>query len=389
MSNEEFLRRLEGALMGRVPQEDVDDAMNYHREYFAEAGENAAEGLPTPEAVAEQIVREREAYLRKARFRWARPAIIVALCVGLVLTAAVSWGVKGFFRNLWSRTFRQPQQVTYVAEDFVSSVEQIAYAGTALTTTERGSNIYVVGTLEPFDGIVVEGVSDGVSVIPGDSFTIDMWHNKREAVDCEVAGNILYITGNMDGVLSTGFKGGNISITVPYGVELFTVRVDTDMGDITLDNVTAGEVDLDADVGNIVVSGGTFRSLDCDSEVGEVTVTAVTADYLKCYADVGQVQAMEFIATETDLETNLGSVTAIVLGAREDYALELEVDLGEIKVDGQKVSSPYSSSGNSRVLAAKADVGSVTVDFTEASSVPSPPDPPSPPEAPELSEAFQ
>lgn len=389
MSNEEFLRRLEGALMGRVPQEDVDDAMNYHREYFAEAGENAAESLPTPEAVAEQIVREREAYLRKRQLQWAKPAIIVALCIGLVLTVAVSWGVKGFFRNLWGRVIRQPQQVAYVEQDVISQVTEMEYGATNLTTTEQGSNVYVVGTLEPFDGIVVEGVSDGVSVTPGDSFTIDMWHNKRETVDCEVAGNILYITGDMDGVLSTGFKGGNISITVPHGTHLSVVQVDTDMGDITLDNVTAGEVELDTDVGNIVVSGGTFRSLDCDSEVGEVTVMAVTTDYLKCYADVGQVQAMEFTATETDLETNLGSVTAVALGARDDYALELEVDLGEIKVDGQKVSSPYSCSGNSCVLAAKADVGSVTVDFLEESSVPSPPDPPSPPKVPELSTVFK
>lgn len=389
MSNEEFLRRLEGALMGRVPQEDVDDAMNYHREYFAEAGEDAAESLPTPEAVAEQIVREREEYLRKARFRWARPAIIVAACIGLVLTATVSWGVKGFFRNLWSRAFRQPQQVTYVAEDVISSVEQIAYAGTAFTTTKQGSNIYVTGTLEPFEAIVVEGVSDSVSVTQGDSFLLDMLHSEKESVDCEVRDGSLYIIGSMEGFISTGFKGGNISVTVPYGAELSVVRVDTDMGNIYLDQITAGEVDLDADLGNITVSGGAFHALDCDSDLGDVTVMAVTADHLKCYANAGNVEAVEFTATEAELETDLGNVTAVALGARNDYALELEADLGEVKLDGQKVSSPYSSSGNSCVLKAKTDVGNVTVDFAEVSSVPSPPDPPSPPEAPELSEAFQ
>ncbi len=383
MSNEEFLKRLEGALMGRVPQEDVDDAMNYHREYFAEAGENAAEGLPTPEAVAEQIVREREAYLRKRQFRWAKPAIIVALCVGLVTTAAVSWGVKGFFRNLWRRG------TVYTAEDVISQVTETKYGEMNLTTTEQGNKVYVVGTLEPFEAIEVEGVSDSVSVTQGDSFLLDMWHSKKENVDYEVRDNTLYIMGDMEGFLSTGFKGGNISITVPYGAELSVVRVDTDMGNITLDSITAGEVDLDADLGNITVTGGTFHSLDCDSDLGDVTVAAVTADHLKCYANTGIVEAVEFTAMDTEWEPDLGNVTAVVLGARNDYALELEVDLGEIKVDGQKVSSSYSSSGSSCVLTAKTDVGNVTVDFTEVSSVPSPPDPPSPPEAPELSAVFQ
>lgn len=91
MSNEEFLNRLETALRDRVPREDVDDAMNYHREYFSEAGENAAEELPAPEAVAEQIVREREEYLRKGtRKVWGQ-----ARCHRCVVRWNRRYGVRG------------------------------------------------------------------------------------------------------------------------------------------------------------------------------------------------------------------------------------------------------------------------------------------------------
>lgn len=114
--------------------------------------------------------------------------------------------------------------------------------------------------------------------------------------------------------------------------------------------------------------------------MGDVTVTSVEADSLKCYCDCGQVNAMEFTANETDLEADMGSVTAIALGDKSDYSLELEVDLGEVKVNGQKVANSYETYGKSYVLKAKADVGSVTLDFAARSSVPSPPDPPSPPE---------
>lgn len=390
MSNEEFLRRLEGALKNRVPQEDVDDAMNYHREYFAEAGENAAEALPAPEAVAEQIIRERAEYLRKRQFKWARPAVVAALCIGLVVTVAVSWGAKHFFRDLWGRAVRPDTPFAVAEQDVVSQVTEGTYAGTGFVTTETGSRVYVSGTMAAFESIVIEGVSDNVTITAaGEEFRLDIDHDKKENMDCNVLDGTLYISGDLDGMFNMGYEPGNITITVPQDISWRSmVRVDTDMGNIYLENIDAGEVELDTDMGNITVSNGHFNNLDCDSDLGDVTVTSVEADSLKCCCDCGQVNAIEFVANETDLESNLGSVTAIAVGARSDYSLELEVDLGEVKVDGQKVSSPYETYGKSYVLKAKADVGSVTLDFTEASAIPSLPDPPSPPDPPELAEAF-
>ena len=393
MSNEEFLRRLEGALKNRVPQEDVDDAMNYHREYFAEAGENAAEELPAPEAVAEQIIREREEYLRKRQFKWAKPAVIGALCIGVVMTLAVGWGAKSFFRNLWGhigRTYDPVVTPVAVAEDVVSQVEEKAYAGTGFTTTTTGDRVYVSGTLAAVDAIIVEGVSDNVTITAaGREFMLDIDRDKRESMDYCVEDGTLYIVGDLDGMFNMGYEPGNISITVPQDLSWRSmVRVDTDMGDIYLENIDAAEAELDTDMGNITVSNGYFNNLDCDSDLGDVTVTSVEADSLKCYCDCGQVTATEFLANETDLESNLGSVTAIALGDKSDYSLELEVDLGEVKIDGLKVANSYETYGKSYVLKAKADVGSVTLDFAAQSSIPSPPDPSSPPDPPELTEAF-
>ena len=52
--------------------------------------------------------------------------------------------------------------------------------------------------------------------------------------------------------------------------------------------------------------------------------------------------------------------------------------------------SPYVTTGTySFSLKAEADVGNVTVDFTNESSIPAPPDPPEPPSPPELATIFQ
>lgn len=369
MSNEEFLRRLEAVLRDRVPQEDVDDAMNYHREYFAEAGENAAESLPAPEAVAEQIVREREEYLRKRQIQWAKPAIIIASAVGILVLVLVLGVVGGKFGLLpsWFEWSDRHDDLAYEEATVTQGAsEDAVLGGTAINqivTTREGSRSSASGELTDVESIVIEGVSDDVFITRVKDFVLDMEYDQREKLSCTVDGGTLYIIGEMQGILSTGYKKGSISITVPEGITLSEIRVTADMGDIYLEDVDATLVELETDLGNVGVSGGRFEKLHCDSDLGDVQASSLEAVELSCTADTGSVEAIDFSAQTTSLEADLGSITAIAKGSQEEYRLELEVDLGEIKVDGQKVSSPYETTRGSRSLEAKADVGNVTLDF--------------------------
>ena len=368
MSNEEFLRRLEAALKNRVPQEDVDDAMNYHREYFAEAGENAAEELPSPESVAEQIVREREGYLRKQRVRWGARQVGGGLCI-VALVLMLAFGIRSAIRKaLFAADFVAPPSAVEIGTDVkVEAAEEMIVD----VVDEGDGSRTVTRTLKEFDAIVIEDISDHVSITSGDDYTLTMRYKDRESPNYSVENGTLYISATSEGnFLSFSEQRGDISITVLLGVELSQIFVDVDMGSITLSGVNATDTELYTDDGNITVTDAAFRSLDCDSDLGSVTVISVEADSLTCYCDTGEIMATEFSAVQAELEADLGSVTAVAVGSQREYGLNLETDLGAIEVGGQEVSNPYASNGRdaSRTLHITADVGSVSVDFTGASS---------------------
>lgn len=377
MSNEEFLRRLEAALTGRVPQEELDDAMNYHREYFAEAGENAADGIPAPEEVAAQIIREREGYLRKRQIRWAMPAIVIALCVGLVATVGILGGHSLLQRWIgWGRTSTPtaalerttPPILSEAVTDVVEGEASYVTEGTGgLFQSQEGDTVYVSGELDSsVERIVIEGVSDHVTITPGGGFFVDVWHDQQELLDCNVKDGTLYMTGKLKGTLPAGAQQGQITITVPEDLRLSRIEVETDLGDIYLESITAGEVELSADVGNITVSSGSFDLLDCDSDLGDVTVTAVEAVMLQCECDAGNIEAMEFDAKNTELSADLGGITAIAVDGVEDYDLELEVDLGELLLNGERKPNSYAQTvRGGRSLHAQVDTGDLTLDFTQ------------------------
>ena len=381
MSNEEFLLRLEQLLQGKMPPHEIENVMEYHREYFAEAGENAAAELDPPEVIAQRVLDEYFSPPAKRRCpTWVKSVVGAGLiaCLALALVAVAKYYINP--HRIRSAVYESTDTVLQVGtasredhgyghgHDGITQVEQYAYAGTDLVTTTQGDKAFTTGTLEPFYSIFVEGVSDDVVIVHSDDFFVDMWHDERETVDWDVKDDTLHITGKAKGAFSTGFKKGDITITVPWGTSLQVVKVETDMGDIYLEDIDAGEAELDTDLGNITISDGVFDNLSCDSDMGDVSVSSVQAASLKCVCDDGAISAVEFDAQETELEADLGSITAIAVGSRNDYALELEVDLGELKINGEKATSPYTqaaSGRNGRHLHAVADVGSITLDFMQ------------------------
>lgn len=359
MSNEEFLVQLEQLLQGKMPLQEIQNVMDYHREYFAEAGENAAAELDPPEVIARRVLDEYFSPPPRRERGFARLAVVAVLCAVL---AVAFIGVRrhgGRFAIFSQDTYHTVREAT--------SIDQVTVeAGTAIdqvTIVDGGTSQWLP---QEFESIVIEGVSDNVVITRGVEFSVAAQHNERETMDCVVKDNTLHITGSVKGALSTGFEKGNISITVPEQAGLSTIRVNTDMGGIYLDGINAGEVELRAELGDISVSSGLFTSLNCDSDLGDISVSSVMADALQCTCDDGSIEAVEFAAMETGLVADLGSITAVAVGVQSDYALELAVDLGELRLNGLKASKTYTQNATDRTtrfLSAKADVGNITLDF--------------------------
>lgn len=374
MSNEEFLRQLEHLLRGKLPLQELQNVMEYHREYFAEAGENAAAELDPPEVIAQRVLDE---YFSPPPSRFPRWVKSAAICAGLVLAVLLSVVVWTKALPSWlgqgQRAFRDVTitENGETAVDYGSDyppITQVLQEGTAV---QYGDRVVVSTSLPELESIVIEGVSDNVTIVAdgGGEYILEMEYASRESVDYSVKNGALYIVGALENVFSAGYEPGGITVTVPFGAELSWVSVKTEMGEIFLDSVNSDLVELETDMGSVNVTKGQYGSLECESDMGDVLVNDVTADTLKCTSDCGNVEAITFTAREADLEADLGSVTAIATGWPEDYALELEVDMGEVKLNGLAEPSPYVTKGRGtgKSIKAAADVGSVTLDFLQDS----------------------
>lgn len=173
---------------------------------------------------------------------------------------------------------------------------------------------------------------------------------------------------------------------------------------VFLPQTFSGEINVTTANGSIYVEElGTLKSLDLTSKNGSIEVKKVSINedtYLRtsngtiivedvsCYAELnmrtnnGKVEANYVIASKIDGEssdgnvnlhnaesnniigkTSNGSVDIIVKGEYEDYEIEVSTSLGQIRVNGTKVSSQTINSGKDKKIRATTFNGSVEVDF--------------------------
>lgn len=97
------------------------------------------------------------------------------------------------------------------------------------------------------------------------------------------------------------------------------------MGEITIKDTYLGDAEVNNDMGTIRVENCTFQDLDVDNAMGDTII---------------------------DAEQSL-----------DDYQIELEAGMGEVRVNGQGEGTKYRQSGSAGKLEASTSMGSVRLSY--------------------------
>lgn len=201
------------------------------------------------------------------------------------------------------------------------------------------------------------------------SFSLFQWNAGSPAL-------VLTLPQNVDG-LAVYTDVGDIELE---GLTGGKVQAETDVGDILCRNVQAEEISLLTDLGNVTAENctveGTFtigtdtgdirlkdlsaECADASANLGDITLQgALTAKEVRFETDSGDIDLAE---GKTDAETlsfstSLGDISATLTGAREDYAADVEWDLGDTNL--------YPSTGGTRTLIIRSNCGDIEIGFTK------------------------
>lgn len=196
--------------------------------------------------------------------------------------------------------------------------------------------------LEAFEDIKIKADAIDLEICEGDDYSISFKVSKK----------IKYEYSVEDGVLEVKQKnkvkwwGSNTKcecvITVPSDAELEDLSIDSGIADVDIYDVDFKQAEAEVDVGDIKITNCNMTNLDLTADLGDIEITRCDMVNLNLQADMGD------ITVETDMDL-------------DNYKMDLDVDLGEININGDKYSNKYTQKGDEGSLVMSCDMGNIEI----------------------------
>ena len=167
-------------------------------------------------------------------------------------------------------------------------------------------------------------------------------------------------------VLGYDYSSGELVVDLyfPKGIVFDKVDITTGAGVVSIYTLTASDLslelgagkaeiatlvatkraDIDGGAGQIIISGGELCNLDLDMGIGELSLTSV-------------------ITGKSEIDCGIGEVNITLLGGSDDYRIDVEKGLGDIRVDGKSFSGIYGDGNNK--IDIDGGVGRINIKFEE------------------------
>ena len=415
MNKNEFMESLKEKL-SKLNTEDKEDAINYYWEYFEEAGfgeeSDVTKNVGNPEDVAAKIIEAAEC-LRSGELK------DDSSC-----NQNKQEDIPNENKKEYSADSSKVSKETEEVEEEKSESHPIEITALDIFGKDEQAAFDSVDIdISNLDVILRTGDEFGISINCQDvEPVIERAGNSLVIKDRKKAKFIKLFDFNFN---IFNREKGFIEIIIPRDKKLnkiksrlelgkfylFAITADemdvrTDMGSLELVSATAAKCKLGADMGHISVKDSAFNKLKVKSDTGAVNVKYSKTELLKISTDTGYISLEKTDADNTELKSDTGyiklysgnlgevsaktdtglikfdgtevnsleaksdtgSISARLVGTKEEYSLDLSNDLGVIIVDGKSskgsiFNGKYNEDRGDRQIRMSVDTGKINVSF--------------------------
>ena len=142
--------------------------------------------------------------------------------------------------------------------------------------------------------------------------------------------------------------------------------ITTGAAKLTVDMLSVNSLELNLGAGDV-----RFEYLNASSNVdikggaGEITIASGTLSGLTLEMGVGELNLTAILLGNSDLKFGVGESNLTLLGSKDDYKVDIEKGLGNITVDGEKVTDFGSSGNGQNHVEIEGGIGTINLNFQE------------------------
>lgn len=158
------------------------------------------------------------------------------------------------------------------------------------------------------------------------------------------------------------YNAPKLTITLGNDVDLESLEMTINAGDINMKNVKGDYLYGDFDAGNIIIKNTTFRKADLEANAGNIQIDDSDFKTLNIETNAGNIQVHDTKLTDVDVKSNFGNVEIKGLDDVDAYDIDCEVDAGAIQVGNHSKGRDYESKGTGAgSIKVEVDAGNIEI----------------------------
>ncbi len=198
-----------------------------------------------------------------------------------------------------------------------------------------------------------------VTIKQGESFSVESNLKKLEVSD---SGSTLSVKHTKK--FFGNYNNAVLIITLPSDRVFESVKIITGAGVLNIDSLGAESLECDFGAGEINIDKLTVtKRADIDGGAGEINILSGEFCNLDFDMGVGELNFTAKLLGTCEFDLGLGESNITLLGAMEDYTLNIEKGLGSISVDGKTLSSAEWLGSGANKVEIEGGVGAINVKF--------------------------
>jgi hypothetical protein len=221
-----------------------------------------------------------------------------------------------------------------------------------------------------------------VEIVKGNSFSIDAWNYPKDNLRSYVSNGTWYIEEDKskEYVRILGFEvpakefygwrrfAPEIRITIPEDFEASDFNLVVSAGDVTVEEIMAQKGYLEVSAGRISIDKLQIKeSSEYHIGAGQIKIKNADIKDIEVECSVGSVVIEGTVTGDNDITCDIGSVKFELDGEEEDYSYDVNVDIGNIKINHKNYHNlsdkVYKHNGADNKLSLNCNIGNITVDF--------------------------
>ena len=158
-------------------------------------------------------------------------------------------------------------------------------------------------------------------------------------------------------------SSGTIFITIPTGITLKKLDIDTGAGKFEIIDIQAREFEMNHGAGILIIENSIFQKSEIDGGAGEIEIFSSQFQDLELDAGVGKIEIEAELTGTNKIECGVGELELILLGNKEDYSIHSEKGIGTITIAGEKQKNNITYGTGNQRIELEGGVGSIKVSF--------------------------